>query len=93
MDGYVAFPFGGHPQSPIFESRLGKRGRPKRSLSQALIFRRFLQFAAAARAVDSPTTISFFVLVLVDFVFAGSANVLFWSAFRFHQFPVRSRQN
>jgi len=42
---------------------------------------------------QSSTTISFLLLVLVAFVFAGSANVLFWSAFRLHQFAARSRQN
>jgi hypothetical protein len=52
-----------------------------------------LRFAAAERPINPSTTISSFVLVLVAFVFAGSANVLFWSAFRFHPFAARSRQN
>jgi hypothetical protein len=93
LDGYAAFHFYCRPQSPIVEFRLGKRGRPVRSPSRALIFRRLLQFAAAERAVKSATTISFFVLVLIAFVFAGSPNVLFWSAFQFRQFAARSRQN
>ena len=41
----------------------------------------------------SATTIFSFVLGLTAFVFAAPANVLFWSAFRFDQFAVRSRQN
>lgn len=45
------------------------------------------------RVANSVIPISFFVLVLVAFVFADSANVLFWSAFRFHQFAARSRRN
>jgi hypothetical protein len=51
LDGYAAFPFDGRLQSPIVELRLGKRRRPTKSFSRALVFRRLLQFAAE-RAVN-----------------------------------------
>jgi hypothetical protein len=47
LDGYAAFPFDGRLQSPI----VGKRRRPTKSFSRALVFRRLLQFAAE-RAVN-----------------------------------------
>ena len=54
---------------------------------------RFLQLAGAERAPLTPTATSSFVLLLVPFVSARCANVLFWYAFHFHQFALTSRQN
>ena len=71
-----------------------RRYQPGNCLFEDLRQDRFAAICASQPpSRESATTISSFVLLLVAFVFAGSAEVLFFCAFRCSQFAARNGQN